>query len=153
MTILPHLTVPGSLNKNSSGIAAPGSALDSVIEHLKVMRIRIKDLQPCLLHGFKWFWQYWWGCSGPFQGGLWSLAITCLMCTGSFAVEREWLRYLRAVFRILIGLNTDPDPAFYVNTDSDPAFKVNRDPDLGFFKNHILPIFFPNSLFPLQIAI
>jgi len=44
------------------------------------------------------------------------------------------------VFRIRIGLNTDPDPAFEVNTDPDPAFKVNTDPDSdpGYFMTKIL---------------
>jgi len=36
-----------------------------------------------------------------------------------------------SVFRIRIGLNTNPDPAFEVNTDLDTAFVVNTDPDQG----------------------
>jgi len=34
------------------------------------------------------------------------------------------------VFRIRIGLNTDPDTAFEDNMDTDPAFEVNTYPDL-----------------------
>ena len=59
------------------------------------------------------------------------------------------------VFRIRIGLNTDPDPAFEVNTDpdSDPVFKVNTDLDAGFFMTYILPNFCLSSQFSSQIAI
>ena len=35
------------------------------------------------------------------------------------------------MFRIRIGLNPDPDPAFEVNTDPDSAFEVNADTDPG----------------------
>jgi len=46
------------------------------------------------------------------------------------------------MFRIRIGLNTDPDldPAFKVNTDPDPAFIGNKDPDpnADFFMTDIL---------------
>ena len=41
------------------------------------------------------------------------------------------------MFRIRIGLDTDPDPAFEVNMDLDPAFEVNTDPDSGSFMTNI----------------
>jgi len=50
-------------------------------------------------------------------------------------------KMLYPVFRIRIGLNTDPDPAFEANTDTDPdpAFEVNTepDPDPGSFMTNI----------------
>ena len=49
------------------------------------------------------------------------------------------------VFRIHIGLNTDPYPY--------PAFEVNTDQDPGFFMTNILTNFFGNSQFLSQIAI
>jgi hypothetical protein len=67
------------------------------------------------------------------------------------------------MFRIRIGLDTDPDPAFEVNadpviafevnTDPDPAFEVNmdRDPDPGFFMTRHYTKFF--LLFTLFITI
>ncbi len=38
---------------------------------------------------------------------------------------------MRAVFRIRIGFNADPDPAFYLNADPDPdpGSQTNADPD------------------------
>ena len=58
------------------------------------------------------------------------------------------------MFRIRIGLNTDPDPALEVNTDPDPAFKVKTDPDPGFFRTTFYEIFaVENSQFTLQITI
>jgi len=52
---------------------------------------------------------------------------------------------MQSVFRIRIGLNTDPDqdPAFEVITDPDPAKKVKTDPDPGFFMTrHCTKYFF-----------
>ncbi len=44
--------------------------------------------------------------------------------TASSEQVRFWT-ILQAVFRIRIGFNADPDPAFYLNAEPDP------DPDLG----------------------
>jgi len=76
-------------------------------------------------------------------------------------VSRHWFRAvyvcqgvtLRPVFRIRIGLNTDPDPAFEVSTDPDPAFKVNTDPDPGFFMTTFYQIFLVNSQLSLFIPL
>ena len=41
---------------------------------------------------------------------------------------------LQTVFRIRIGFNADPDPAFYLNADPDPGSQTNADP------GHTLPL-------------
>jgi len=59
------------------------------------------------------------------------------------------------VFRIRIGLNTDPDPAFEVKKDPDPTFEVNTDPDpdLGSLMTNIQQNFSFYSQFSSQIAV
>ena len=59
------------------------------------------------------------------------------------------------MFRIRIGLNTDPDPAFEVKKDPDPTFEVNTDPDpdLGSLMTNIQRNFSFYSQFSSQIAV
>ncbi len=47
-----------------------------------------------------------------------------------YSVNCQPLKY--AVFRIRIGFNADPDPAFYLDADPDPGSQINADPDLDF---------------------
>jgi hypothetical protein len=56
-----------------------------------------------------------------------------------FTVEQKMVSERKKkckMFRIRIGSNADPDPAFYVNADPDSALYVNADPVLDPDANH-----------------
>jgi len=44
--------------------------------------------------------------------------------TGNNQIRKKKIKVKSPVYRIRIGLNTDPDLAFKVDTDPDPAFEV-----------------------------